>query len=710
MRIPTPSPEITASLDMPEFRSERGNPLPLGAVPDSDGVNFAIFSRHATGVELMLYRDRDDAEPFFTVTLDAQRNRTGDVWHVWIAGVAAGTCYAYRVDGPFRPEHGFRFNRGCVLIDPYARALTLPSSWDFERACGDAAPVVPGASALADDNCRYAAKAIIVERGGQPLAPPPRHPWPETIIYETHVRGFTIHPSSGVVHPGKYRGLIEKIPYLKDLGVTAVELLPVQEFNEHGDRRFNPLTGERLRNYWGYSTAAFFAPKQSYAADARGAIGEFRAMAAELHRAGIELILDVPLNHTAEGDEYGPTLSFRGLDNPIYYQLDRNPRHYRNYSGCGNTLNCSHPVVRNLILDCLRYWTVEMGADGFRFDLATILERGREGGLEPNSPLLEAIVEDPVLRSVKLIAEAWDAGGAYQLGSFPGERWCEWNGRYRDDVRRFWRGDSGRAAAMASRLAGSADIYQRHGKLPINSINFVTCHDGMTLRDLVTYARKHNEANGEDNRDGMADDLSANYGVEGESANPEIRLTRIRQMKNLMATLMLSRGVPVILGGDEFGRTQRGNNNPYCQDNEISWYDWRLLEPNRELYEFTRRMIAFRRCHPVLSAAQFYSASELSWFSPSGDYPNWDANEPTLGCVIGQGAKTGGAMAILLNAGERAVEFQLRDAARKKWRVTIDTGEPAPREIVAYEEARIMEAPALRVAERSLIVLEEDRG
>jgi glycogen operon protein len=689
-----------------KFETRRGRPLPLGAWPLAGGYNFALFSRHATAVELLLCRSAADAAPV-TIELDPAQHRTGDIWHIWVRGLEAGSNYGYRVDGPYHPEEGLRFNRERVLIDPYARALRIPPSWDFAHARGYNSTVPDGLSER--DNSPFAARGIVL--ASQLFSSVPAalvQPWSRTVIYETHVRGLTIDPSSAAASPGTYLGLIEKLPYLKDLGVTAIELLPVQEFNPRDNPLTNPLTGARLSNYWGYNPVAFLAPATFYAKTAApGHLEEFRTMVAQAHRAGIEVILDVVFNHTAEGDERGPTLSLRGLDNPIYYLLDEDLRHYRNYAGCGNTLNCNHPVVRELILDCLRQWAIGRGVDGFRFDLASILGRDREGRVASNPPLLEAIAEDPILRSVKLIAEAWDLGGAYQLGSFPGERWSEWNGRFRDDVRRFWRGDPGMAGAFASRLCGSADIYQRYGKQPLNSINFVTCHDGMTLHDLVTYAHKHNDANGEDNQDGAADDYSCNYGVEGPTADPEINRTRLRQAKNLMATLMLSRGVPMILGGDEFLRTQRGNNNAYCQDNEISWYDWRLVERNREFHEFTRRMIAFRTSHPMLCIERFYTPDEVIWFNPAGVSPDWNGSENRLGCIIIAGAPADGMIAMLFNAEREVAGFRLpASAAGAGWRVVIDTAAAAPGDINDFASAPHLQTPAVGVAARSLVVLE----
>ena len=685
-----------------------GVPLPLGASVLGDGVNFALFSRHATSVELLLYDSSQEPEPSATILLDPAQHRTGDIWHVWVPGVGTGQCYTYRVGGPYEPQRGLRFNRNKALIDPYARALTGVSSADFDRASGyDRASPASDLSFSVDDNARIAARALVVEHDLSYCDPPLKHPWQQTIIYETHVRGFTVHVSSGVENPGTYRGVIEKLPYLKALGVTALELLPVQEFNERENTRINPLSGECLRNYWGYNSIGFFASKEGYSSRGSGhQIAEFKEMVRELHAAGIEVILDIALTHTGEGDELGPTLSFRGLENEIYYLLGNGGRRYRNYSGCGNALNCNHPVVREFILNCLRHWAIEMHVDGFRFDLAAILGRDEAGNLMSNAPLLERIAEDPILRDIKLIAEAWDAGGAYLVGSFPGRRWSEWNGRYRDDVRRFWRGDPGMAAAFASRICGSADIYQRAGKDPLNSINFLTCHDGFTLTDLVSYERKHNEANGENNRDGTDANFSRNYGVEGDSSDPGVCALRLKQTKNLLATLMLSRGVPMLLGGDEFGRTQHGNNNAYCQDNEISWYDWRLLDRNHELLRFVRGLIAFRKTHPVLSRETFYTPDDVSWFIPSGAYPDWSAPDSTLGCVIRDLDGANECLCLLVNAADQKVTFRIPSApSGTSWRRVIDTAAAAPADIVSSEEAEAVSTLQVTLPNYSLKVL-----
>jgi isoamylase len=467
-----------------------GDPLPLGAHRRGAGVNFALFSRDAIRVQLELFDHPEDANAARVIDLDPAHHRTGDVWHVWVKGIRSGQLYAYRLQGPYLPQEGQRFNPNKLLLDPYATAITRPGQWDFRPACGyDPASLQRDLSFSEMDDAGAMPKCVFTHghfdwEADQPL----KRPWSQTVIYETHVRGLTVHPNSGVAHRGTYPGLIEKIPYLQDLGVTAVELMPVQEFNGNEVARVNPSTGAQLVNYWGYNPAAFFAPKASYCS--RGSSGqqtlEFKEMVQALHRAGIEVLLDVVFNHTAEGNELGPTICFRGLDNPIFYMLADDKRFYRNYTGTGNTFNANHPVVRDFILDALRYWVIEMHVDGFRFDLASVLGRGVHGNLLANPPLLERIAEDPILRDVKLIAEAWDDAGAYQVGSFSERRWAEWNGRYRDDVRRFWRGDEGMLGLFANRICGSADIYQQSGKGPEASINFVTCHDGFTLNDLVS--------------------------------------------------------------------------------------------------------------------------------------------------------------------------------------------------------------------------------
>jgi isoamylase len=668
----------------------KGVPLPLGPHESEGGVNFALFSCHASRVRLELFAHPADATPAKVIDLDPALNRTGDVWHVWVEGIPSGQLYAYRVDGPYQPEEGHRFNFNKLLLDPYATAISRLPEWDFGPARGyDPSASEKDLTFPKLDDAGAMPKCVFSHEDfdwhdDRPL----RHPWSKTVIYEMHVRGFTIHPSAGAEHPGTYRGLMEKISYLKELGVTAVELMPVHDFNESLKTGINAQNPQPLGNYWGYDPVAFFAPKGSYSSS--GSAGqqklEFKEMVCALHRAGIEVILDVVFNHTAEGNELGPTLCFRGIDNAIFYTLAENKRYYKDYSGTGNTINANHPVVRDYILAALRYWVVEMHVDGFRFDLASVLGRDGTGKLLANAPVLKQIAEDPILREVKHIAEAWDAAGAYEVGSFSQPGWAEWNGRYRDDIRRFWRGDDGMLGLFASRICGSADIYAQSDKCPKCSINFVTCHDGFTLNDLVRYREKHNEANGESNRDGTNQNFSENYGAEGETADARIESLRKRQIKNFLLTLLISRGVPMLLGGDEFRRTQGGNNNAYCQDNETSWYDWSCLEQHQEIYRFARGMIAFRQAHPVLSKEEFHTDAEIRWFSSRGGLPNWsDPQQKRLACLIQEGEHPG--LYLMFNAGTEAVDFDLPPAPPgTRWHLAADTAGETPRDWFADGE------------------------
>jgi isoamylase len=561
----------------------QGRSHPLGATVMDGGVNFSLYSRNATGVELLLFDRAEDHEPSRVLLLDAIHNRTGNYWHVFVPGVGPGQRYGYRAFGPYAPVAGHRFDPSKLLLDPYARAVDVPETYDRIAASR------PG------DNTGRAMKSVVVESRGYDWEDdaPPNRPFSRTVIYEMHVGGFTRHPSSGVAEPrrGTYAGLVEKIPYLVDLGVTAVELLPVFQFDP-----FDAPPG--LTNYWGYCPVSFFAPHTAYSAcgDPIGAIEEFRDMVKALHRAGIEVILDVVFNHTAEGNARGPTLSLRGLDNRTYYMLDPDDRSiYSNFSGTGNTLNANHAIVRRAIIDSLHYWVQEMHVDGFRFDLASILSRDESGRPLDQPPIIWDIDTDPILAGKKLIAEAWDAGGLNQVGSFVGDNWREWNGRFRDDVRSFVRAEPGMVRPLLNRLAASPDIYGRKERGPEQNVNFVTCHDGFTLEDLVSYDRKHNSANGEQNRDGTDDNRSWNCGVEGPTDDPEIERLRKRQIKNFFTILLVSLGTPMILMGDEVRRTQRGNNNPYCQDNELSWLDWSLLEQHADVHRFVRTMIRVRK-------------------------------------------------------------------------------------------------------------------
>jgi glycogen operon protein len=575
-----------------------------------------------------------------------------------------------------------------------------------------------------EDNLFTLPRCIVIDdddfdwQGDAPLNYPLRF----SVLYETHVKGLTAHPNSGVEHPGTYLGVIEKIPYFKELGITSLEFLPIQEFNEHEFPRKNPHTGEMLNNYWGYSTVAFFAPKESYAADRSpgGQVSDFKLMVRELHKAGIEVILDIVFNHTAEGNEYGPTFSFRGLDNLIYYILNDNKRYYQNYSGCGNTVNCNNPIVRTFIMQCLHYWVVEMHVDGFRFDLGSILGRDQDGKLMESPPMSERIAEDAVLSSTKIIAEAWDAGGAYQVGWFPGGRWAEWNDRFRDEVRKYWRADPDETRHLATRLSGSSDLYLRDGRKPFHSINFLTSHDGFTLMDLISYNNKHNEDNGEENRDGGDNNYSYNYGSEGMAKDPVVQKIRERQMKNFFTTLLISLGTPMILGGDEMGRTQKGNNNAYCQDNEISWYDWSLLEKNKGLFRFVKEMIAFRLRHPCFMRPEFYTGREGSynaipdiyWYDEKGGNPDWDQLGYALALLInGRRAdvtrdRDVNDFYIMFNASLDPVVFSIPAANdRRQWFRAVDTTLISPNDILPEGSEEQLTSNKYSVKSRSVVIL-----
>jgi isoamylase len=698
-----------------EARADRevrtGTPLPFGAHQYGEGVNFALFSRHAARVLLELYENPEASSPSRVIDLDPARHRTGDVWHVWVRGLTAGQLYAYRVDGPYQPEEGHRFNAHKLLLDPAATAIAKVKNWSFEAARGyDSSSNLADLSFSAVDDAGTTPKCVLTQEyfnWDGDLSP--RHLASEIVIYETHVRGFTIDPSSGVTYPGTFRGLTEKIPYLRDLGVTAIELMPVQEFNENELIGLNPMTGERLKNYWGYNPVAFLAPKESYSNG--GSPGhqalEFREMIKAFHRAGIAVILDIVLNHTAEGNELGPTICLRGIENSIFYMLQANDqRYFKDFTGTGNTLNANHPVVRDLVMNVLRYWVMHMHVDGFRFDLASVLGRDEHGNLLQNAPLLESIAEDYILRDVKIIAEAWDAGGAYQVGSFSERRWREWNGRFRDDVRRFWRGDPGMTGLFANRICGSADLYQGSGKGPESSINFITSHDGFTLNDLVSYKRKHNEENGENDRDGTDANYSDNCGVEGLSDAPVVEALRKRLIKNFLVTLFISRGIPMLLGGDEFRRTQQGNNNAYCQDNAVSWIDWSFLEKNKEIHRFARGMIGFRRAHPVLRKSAFYTDADIQWFGPQGTTPTWgDPDRKAFACLIlGQSEPD---LFLMFNAGEAPADFAIpAERANKIWRLAVDTSRPAPEDLCeAGLEPSMQDQVNFRVEPRSSAIL-----
>jgi glycogen operon protein len=685
-----------------------GNSSPLGAAPGPEGTNFSVYSKHATGVELLLFDHvNDGAETARVVHLDPAANRTYHYWHVDVPGVKAGQLYGYRVEGPWDPANGMRFDSTKVLLDPYGRGLAVPDRYDRAAASG------PG------DQSSTAMKSVVVDPAAYDWEgdAPVRRPSAQTIVYEMHVRGFTRHPSSGVSEAtrGTFTGVIEKIPYLQQLGITAVELLPVFQF----DAQDCP---PGKVNYWGYAPVSFFAPHQAYSSrrDPLGPVDEFRDMVKALHRAGIEVILDVVFNHTAEGDQRGPTLCFRGLDNTAYYILEHDRWRYANYTGTGNTLNANHPIVRRMIVDSLRYWVEEMHVDGFRFDLASILARDDAGRPLPHPPVLWDIESDPVLAGTKLIAEAWDAAGLYQVGSFIGDSWKEWNGRFRDDVRDFFRGAPGSVALVADRLVGSPEIYGHEQREAEQSVNFVTCHDGFTLNDLVSYDRKHNEANGEDNRDGADDNRSWNCGVEGPSDDPEIERLRTRQVKNFLTVTLLSLGMPMILMGDEARRSQSGNNNAYCQDNEISWFDWTLLEKHADVHRFVsllsarRAMRNFEHERRRVTLNQLIRQANKSWHGVKVGQPDWGTHSHSL-AFEAEIRPEGFRMYVILNAYCEPLEFELPPVGHGTtgpWRRWIDTGLESPEDIVPWQTAPAWPGNAYRAAPHSVVVLfaEIERG
>lgn len=677
-----------------------GQSWPLGATVVDRGINFSVFSRSATGVELLLFDREDDARPARAMRLDPAANRTYHYWHVCVPGIRPGQLYGYRVAGPSDPVNGMRFDPAKVLVDPYARGVVLPKNYSRDAA------------RMKGDNAATAIKSVVVDprtydwEGDTPL----KRPSSQTIVYEMHVRGFTRHPSSGVAEKkrGTFASLIEKIPYLKQLGITAVELMPVFQFDPQD-------VPSGLVNYWGYAPVSFFAPHQAYSSrqDPLGLLDEFRDMVKALHRAGIEVILDVVFNHTAEGNHDGPTLSFRGLDNLTYYILEEDRSRYANYSGTGNTLNANHPIVRRMILDSLRYWVKEMHVDGFRFDLAAILERDESGKLMPNPPVLWDIESDPELAGIKLIAEAWDAAGLYQVGSFIGDSWKEWNGRFRDDVRSFFRGEDSTVGHLADRLLGSPEIYAHEEREAEQSVNFVTCHDGFTLNDLVSYDRKHNEANGENNRDGANDNRSWNCGVEGSTDDPVVEKLRNRQVKNFLTVTMLSVGMPMLLMGDEVRRTQRGNNNAYCQDNETSWFDWTFLAKHADVYRFVTLLNARRVLRDLeperqrLSLNQLLRGVNLAWHGVKLNQPDWGESSHSIAFTV-ELREERLLFDVILNAYWEPLDFELPRldrAGKNRWRRWIDTALDSPDDIVEWETAEPVPGYAYRAESRSVVIL-----
>ncbi|MDD5629699.1 MAG: glycogen debranching protein GlgX [Elusimicrobia bacterium] len=675
-----------------------GQSFPLGATVRSDGVNFCVFAKGCARLDLLLFDDADDPAPARVIALDPQRNRTFHYWHAFVPGLRPGQLYAYRARGT-RPG-GPRRDEDKVLLDPYGRAVAVG------RGYSRAAATRPG------NNAAWAMKSVVADLGRYDWEGdvPLRRPFARTVIYEMHVRGFTRHPSSGLrpEKRGTYAGLVEKIPYLRDLGVTAVELLPVFQF----DAQDAPAG---LVNYWGYSPVSFFAPHGGYSSAAAplGALDEFRDMVKALHRAGIEVLLDVVYNHTAEGGAAGPTLSFKGLGPSVYYLLDEAGTGYADYSGTGNTLNANQAVVRRLILDSLRAWVSDMHVDGFRFDLASILSRDENGRPLPKPPVLWDIESDPVLAGTKLIAEAWDAAGLYQVGSFGGERWKEWNGRFRDDVRRLLRGEPGLVPEVAERLLASPDIYARQGQDPERSVNFVTCHDGFTLDDLVSYDRKHNEANREGSRDGTDCNLSWNCGAEGPSRDPAVESLRERQVKNFLAVTLSALGTPMLSMGDEVRRSQNGNNNAYCQDNELGWFDWSLVEKHRGLLRFVQELIRFRlrfyapRADLELSLSQFLERARIQWHGVEPGRPDWSRESRSLAVSV-QNREGTLLTYLILNAYWEPLEFKLPagpDGSPLAWRRIVDTSLPSPGDIVPREEAPALARAVYLAQPRSVAVL-----
>lgn len=673
--------------------------FPLGPTVYGDGVNFSVFSKNAAVVELLLFDHVDDAVPRRVIRLDPERSRTYHYWHTFVPGLAAGQIYGWRVHGPFEPERGLRFDAGKVLLDPYGKAVAVPEGYS-RRAASEQG-----------DNAAVAMKSVVADLDdydweGDTLL---MHPFSATVIYETHVAGLTRNPNSGVAieKRGTYAGLIEKIPYLKELGITAVELLPVFQFDEQD-------APAGLTNYWGYAPVSFFAPHSRFSSrkDPLGPLDEFRDMVKALHRAGIEVILDVVYNHSAEGNHMGPTICFRGFENGVYYVLDNDRACFANYTGTGNTLNANQPIVRRMIIDSLHFWVEKMHVDGFRFDLASILSRDESGRPMENPPVLWDIESDPVLAGVKLIAEAWDAAGLYQVGSFVGDNWKEWNGKFRDDVRAFLRGDNGTVTRLAQRLMGSPDIYGHEEREPEKSVNFVTCHDGFTLNDLVSYNRKHNEANGEDNKDGTDYNLSWNCGIEGPGGDPAVEELRNRQVKNFLTITLMAVGTPMLAMGDEVRLTRSGNNNAYCQDNETSWFDWSLLERHADIYRFTRSMVQFRLSRQYGKTPRSVSLNELirnacfDWHGVKLDQPDWRCDSHSLAVTVWAAANL--VFHLMLNSYREPLEFELplaSEAGKGPWQRLIDTSLESPDDFCRWGQAPRISGETYRLLPHSIAFL-----
>lgn len=674
-----------------------GTSYPLGATCYPEGVNFCIFSKNARQVDLLFFENEEDAIPSEVIHLDPQLNRTFYYWHVFVPGLKPGQLYGYRLFGPKNPTKGDIYDPDKLLLDPYARALANFKNYSRKAASK------PG------NNYAVALKSVIVDptqfdwEGDNTL----QRPYSTTIIYELHVAGFTKSANSGVEEAkrGTYLGLIDKIPYLKSLGITAVELMPVQFYDVQDAR-------PGLTNYWGYSPIAFFAPYAGYGSsqNAITVVDEFRQMVKELHKAGIEVILDVVFNHTAEAGTDGPTYSFRGIENKAYYILDDAKDKYLDYTGCGNTLNANHSVVRRMIMDCLRSWVQEYHIDGFRFDLASVLSRDEKGEPLKNPPVLWEIESDPVLAGTKIIAEAWDAAGLYQVGSFIGDRWAEWNGKYRDHVRKFLKGDKGLVSKFSSKIMASPDIYTDLKREPNRSIHFITCHDGFTLHDLVTYDRKHNEQNGENNGDGSNSNFSWNCGVEGETFDPFVNDLRLRQIKNLLTITFLSQGTPMILMGDEVRRTQRGNNNAYCQDNAISWFDWELVNKNQGLLDFVKGLIVFSqqleifKIENLLAIPEEIDEPHITWHGVELNSPDWSKDSHSLAFTLYH-PQANETLHIMVNAFWESLIFQIPPVKGKVWRKVIDTSMSSPKDFQQPGKGDKIANSIIKVLDRSVVVL-----
>ncbi|EKB50527.1 glycogen debranching protein GlgX [Cecembia lonarensis] len=685
----------------PKFEASPGQSFPIGPSFEEGGVNFVIFSKHATAVELLFFDHVEDHQPSHVFKLDKAKNKTYHYWHIFISGVRAGQHYGYRMYGPFLPEKGHRFDASKVILDPYGKAVAVPKNYDRKAL-----------SVFGNDEAAFM-KSVLADLGKYDWENDkhPKKSFSQNVIYELHVGGFTKHPNSGVEEGkrGTFKGLIEKIPYLQELGITAVELLPVFQFDVQD-------APEGLTNYWGYSPVSFFALHQGYSTDSDQpllVLDEFRDMVKALHKAGIEVILDVVFNHTAENKEDGPTYTFRGIDNSVYYLLNGDKSKYKNYSGTGNTLNANQSIVRRMILSSLHFWVRDMHVDGFRFDLASILSRDENGNPIENPPILWDIESDPVFAGTKLIAEAWDAAGLYQVGKFIGDSWKEWNGRFRDDIRGFLRGDEGKVSNFVTRLIGSPDLYEEKDKIPEQSINFVTCHDGFTLMDLVSYNHKHNLANNEGNRDGHNENFSWNFGVEGPTEDPHILSLRRRQIKNFHVVNLLSMGAPMILMGDEVCRTQHGNNNAYCQDNETTWFDWSLLEKNADMLRFVKILIEKRlkreTAHPDfnMSLKDLLNQPLITWHGSKLYRPDWSDNSHSIATtVISINRKM--AMHYIFNAYHEDISFELPRTIgqrKTKWRVWIDTAAEAPNDICLWSDANPIKNGQYLVKAHSTVIL-----